>query len=101
GNRADPRAPNCQSCHGSSDDHRKDPGGAPRDVVCGSKTKNVSSAEERSGSSLTCHDSKVLPRAHWAGSEHQSRDVACSNCHTVHAPRDPVLTKFTQADVCF
>ena len=36
-----------------------------------------------------------LPRGrqaqHWAGSQHQSRDVACTNCHAVHAPHDPVL----------
>src|ERR1700719_2453953 len=101
GNRADPRAPNCQSCHGSSDAHQKNPGGAHPDVVFGSKSKNVSSAEERSSACLSCHDSKVLPRAHWAGSEHQSRDIACSNCHTTHTPRDPVLTKVTQGDVCF
>jgi DmsE family decaheme c-type cytochrome len=101
GNRADPRAPNCQSCHGSSEAHQKDPGGAHPDVVFAAKSTNVSSAEERSGACLSCHDSKVLPRAHWSGSEHQSRDVACSNCHTIHTPRDPVLTKITQADVCF
>jgi len=101
GNRADPRAPNCQSCHGDSSAHQKDPGGAHPDVVFAEKSKNVSSATERSGTCLTCHESKILPRTHWAGSEHQTRDVVCNNCHTVHAPRDPVLTKVMQADVCF
>jgi DmsE family decaheme c-type cytochrome len=38
---------------------------------------------------------------HWAGSEHQMRDLTCSNCHQTHAPRDPVLTKVTQPDVCY
>ncbi len=38
---------------------------------------------------------------YWTGSNHQYRDVACANCHQVHAPRDPVLAKITQSDVCF
>ena len=101
GNRADPRAPNCQSCHGDSGAHLKDPGGAHPDVVFATKSKSVSSAAERSGACLTCHESKILPRTHWAGSEHQTRDVVCSNCHAAHTPRDPVLTKVTQAEVCF
>ena len=44
---------------------------------------------------------KVLPRANWTGSQHQSRGVACSDCHNVHAPDQKVLSKATQADVCF
>ena len=27
--------------------------------------------------------------------------VACTNCHTLHAPSDKVLTKVTQPEVCF
>ena len=77
GNRTDPRAPNCQSCHGSSDAHQKDPGGAHPDVVFATNSKNVSSAEERSGACLSCHDSKVLPRAHWAGLRRSLTVLTC------------------------
>jgi DmsE family decaheme c-type cytochrome len=101
GNRADPRAPNCQSCHGESTGHQTDPGGVHPDVVFATKSKNVSSVEQRGGACLTCHDTKILPRTHWVGSEHQSRDVTCTNCHAVHTPKDAVLAKETQASVCF
>ena len=39
GNRADPRSPNCQSCHGESSAHQKDPVGARPDVVFGAKSR--------------------------------------------------------------
>ncbi len=99
GNRADARAPSCQSCHGESEAHRNDPAGAHPDVVFAAGSKNVSPAQERNSACLNCHQTGL--RMHWAGSEHETRDVSCSNCHTVHAPRDPVLAKATQPDVCF
>jgi DmsE family decaheme c-type cytochrome len=100
GNKADPRAPGCQSCHGDSSAHQKDPGGAHPDVVFATKSKNVSSAEERNTACLSCHqtDSK---RSHWMGSTHESRDVACTSCHQVHTAHDDVRDKRTQPDVCF
>jgi DmsE family decaheme c-type cytochrome len=99
GNRADPKAPNCQSCHGESTGHVSDPGGTHPDVVFAVNSKNVSPADERSAACIACHQTGL--RMHWSGSEHQSRDVSCSNCHTVHAPHDPVLAKVTQPEVCY
>ncbi len=101
GNKADARTPTCQSCHGESAAHQDDPETKSPDVVFASKSKHVSGSTERNAACLNCHESKVLPRSHWAGSQHQTRDVACSDCHTAHAPRDPVLVKTTQPDVCF
>ena len=99
GNRADARAPNCQSCHGESTGHQTDPAGVHPDVVFDPKDKYVSPAEERNGACLTCHQTGL--RMHWAGSEHQTQDVSCSNCHQVHVAHDPVLAKVTQPDVCY
>ena len=101
GNRADPRAPNCQSCHGESSAHQKDPIGTSPEVVFGGKSKHLSSADERSASCLSCHESRILPRTLWAGSQHQSRGVTCSNCHDIHAPTQRVFNKITQPEVCF
>jgi len=101
GNKADSRTPGCQDCHGQSDAHRNDPGTVP-DVVFGAKSKHVSSADTRSAACLTCHESRVLPRANWTGSQHQTRGVACTDCHnSLHAPDQKVLSKATQAEVCF
>jgi len=37
----------------------------------------------------------------WHGSKHQRSDIACSNCHTVHANKDPILVKTSQPTKCF
>ena len=100
GNKADGRTPGCQNCHGPSDVHIKDPG-KPTDVVFTPKSKNISSADTRNESCLKCHDTTVLPRQYWAGSQHQARGVACTDCHNIHAPDQKVLSKATQAEVCF
>ena len=100
---ADGRTPTCTSCHGDSASHLK--GGAPGaktrpkpDVVFAAK--GGSSADEQSASCVSCHK-KDTKRFHWEGSQHQTRDVACTNCHTLHAAKDKVLSKATEFEVCF
>src|SRR5512142_3558268 len=63
GNRADARAPSCQSCHGESEAHRNDPAGAHPDMVFAIASKNVSPADQRSGVCLGCHQAGL--RMHW------------------------------------
>ncbi|TFG84264.1 MAG: DmsE family decaheme c-type cytochrome [Chromatiales bacterium] len=48
---------------------------------------------------LQCH--KGDNRMAWHSSAHETGDVACASCHTVHAAHDPVLDKVNQTDVCF
>ncbi len=100
GLRADSRAPGCQQCHGASEGHLKD-FGTPPDVVYGNKLKHLSLADARNAPCLTCHDTRIQPRAHWRGSQHESRGVACTDCHNMHAAEQRVLNKATQAEVCF
>jgi DmsE family decaheme c-type cytochrome len=100
GNRADPRAPGCQSCHGTSTAHQGN-FRIPPDIVFGAKSKHLSDADTRSRQCLTCHDTSVLPRANWEGSQHQASGVACTSCHDIHDVKDPkVQNKATQALVC-
>lgn len=101
---ADGRTPSCQNCHGVSQDHVKnpqhvDPRPAP-EVVFGArlKVKLASSPDVQNESCLTCH--QAGERANWAGSTHQNHDLACSNCHTVHAASDPILSRVTEPEVC-
>lgn len=101
GVKADKRTPGCQSCHGESLEHRNDPGNKSPDVVFAAKSKKLSSAEKRNASCLGCHESRVLPRANWSGSQHEMRGVACTDCHEAHAPTQKVLNKLTQPQVCF
>ena len=105
----DGRTPSCQACHGESKNHVAGSGESskgPRpqpDVVFGSKHTTAgyvpNDAQGQAEACLTCHKSGL--RTHWPGSQHQMNDVTCSNCHTVHAARDPMLVKIEQPEVCF
>ena len=105
---ADGRTPSCQSCHGESAQHlagAKDGGKTrpPPDIVFGSKHTTAgytpNGATEQSEACLTCH--KAGLRTHWPGSQHQTNDVPCASCHSVHQAKDPMLVKTEQPTVCF
>jgi DmsE family decaheme c-type cytochrome len=100
GVKGDERTPGCQTCHGTSVDHQSDPAGKAPDVVFGSKSKKLSPVETRNATCLACHESKVLPRQHWSGSEHEMHGVACTDCHESHVPKQAVLNPATQFQVC-
>ncbi len=73
--------------------------GTPPDVVFKKGPFAVSDDKVRAGQCLTCH--KGTARTHWDGSQHQNNQVACNDCHQVHAPADRVLARKTQTQVCF
>jgi len=100
GNRGDARTPGCRDCHGQSDQHLKSPVNSP-DVVFGAKSAKLSAVEARNNSCLNCHESRILARTNWAGSQHEVNGLACTSCHDIHTPNMKVLSKATQAQVCF
>lgn len=101
GVKADGRTPTCTSCHGDSERHANKPADVKErpkpDVVF--KGAGKSPAHVQGGQCLACHDNGT--RTLWHGSKHQNENVACSNCHSAHVPRDPVMSKASQPDVCF
>jgi DmsE family decaheme c-type cytochrome len=103
GVRGDARTPNCQTCHGESEKHLKgDPsvkGRAAPDIIFKKGTFALSDDKVRSGQCLTCH--KGTNRTNWDGGQHQNNQVACNDCHKVHAPADRVRDRKTQTEVCF
>lgn len=100
GNKADPRTPGCQTCHGPSEAHVKASGGEKPDIVFAVNSKNRSAADVQNAQCLSCH-TKDQKRLHWEGSPHQRRDVTCATCHDIHAPQQRVMNKLTQMEVCF
>ena len=101
GTNADKRTPTCVDCHGDSQKHIDHKGSDKPPKVDRSFRKNSpTTADARNGACLTCHQ-KDSTRSHWAGSTHQTQDVACNSCHQVHAKKDKVRNKVTQAEVCF
>ncbi len=103
GVRGDSRTPNCQTCHGESENHLKgntEGKGRPApDIIFRKHAFPLSSAKERSDKCITCH--KGTARTNWDGSQHQANDLACNDCHKVHAPVDKVRERKTQTEVCF
>lgn len=103
GVKGDPRTPTCQSCHGESEKHLKgDPnvkGRAAPDVVFKKGAYAASGQKVIAEQCLTCH--KGTNRTRWDGGQHDANGLACNNCHTIHAPKDKVLSKQTQTQVCF
>ena len=99
---ADKRVPDCITCHGPSPTHAR----KPADVAERPHPdrmfirKFALPANERSAVCLSCHN-KDSNRALWAGSQHDNADVACNSCHKIHGNRDKVLSKATQAEVCY
>jgi DmsE family decaheme c-type cytochrome len=101
GTQADGRTPTCTNCHGESLDHLnykgKDKPPKPDRVF----TKGTTTpASQRNEGCLSCHQ-KDSARHLWAGSSHELRDVACTDCHQMHTQNDKVRNKRSQAEVCF
>jgi DmsE family decaheme c-type cytochrome len=95
---ADTRTPTCTSCHGSSDNHVGNPTGAKPDRMFGKNSATPATA--RSAACLNCHQQDA-DRHLWLGSTHESRGLACSSCHQIHAATDPVRDRRSQPAVCF
>jgi DmsE family decaheme c-type cytochrome len=86
----------CVSCHGDSPDHVAMRAKSPAIVF---KGPNASPVKVRNEVCLSCHEGGM--RINWQGSAHQINDKACTDCHTAHAAKDPVMVKVTQAEQCF
>jgi DmsE family decaheme c-type cytochrome len=104
GVRGDARTPTCQSCHGDSANHLKGAtdGAETRpapDHVFKKGIYKLSEDRERATQCLACHQDGQ--RNNWDGGQHQMSGIACNDCHVVHRPKDPVLNKKTQTEVCF
>jgi DmsE family decaheme c-type cytochrome len=88
----------CETCHGPSDSHRKKQKDGSRlsVAIAFNETTPASQANEVC---LSCHNNN--PTLHWIGSMHEEEEVACADCHEVHAVKDPMMDKLAQQDKCF
>jgi DmsE family decaheme c-type cytochrome len=82
GRQADPRAPasnqGCESCHGPGAAHAADPSNEAT-MLSFVDELTPDQASERC---TTCHNTRT--QAEWMGSAHESRDLTCVTCHSVH-----------------
>ena len=95
----DPRTPaatkGCESCHGPGQAHVD--GGGDKTKI---KALGSMSPKEVNETCLSCHNRSN--HNEWAGSKHDARNVSCTTCHSVHAPKSEKgqLKTETQLETC-
>ena len=100
----DPNAPfsqaQCESCHRAGGAHsarvRRGEERAPIDNFGARATTRIA---DQNAVCMDCHQSDI--GLDWHGSMHDLEFVACAQCHQVHAPRDRVMLRYEQAEVCY
>ena len=91
----------CENCHGPGSAHVKAGGGRGVGGILSFGKSDPRSVEERNGLCLACHQKGE--RNYWAGSVHEERGVACTNCHTVmkDVSRKHNLKTKVEAETCY
>ena len=104
GQKVDLRTPfaaqGCETCHGQGETHvinilaeSDDMGG-----LVTYSGDNPSPPDQQNDMCRRCHQGGMF--LHWQASIHESEDLACTSCHTIHKP-DKVRERTTQTEVCF
>ena len=75
----------CEACHGPAAAHVAEGGGRGAGDLVTFRAESPAAIERENAACLQCHGKGE--RLHWSGSAHQSRDVACTSCHTVMEKR--------------
>jgi DmsE family decaheme c-type cytochrome len=85
----------CEGCHGPGQAHAENAGDKTKIRVF----KGLSSVES-SGTCMGCHNKDA--QKHWVGSSHDSRQVACVQCHEVHPKgvHEKALLREPQMKLC-
>ena len=74
----------CEACHGPGRVHAE--GGGGKDTIPIRFTKgSKNTVEEKNSACLACHEKGN--RLFWEGSPHETRQLACVDCHAAHEPR--------------
>lgn len=91
----------CENCHGPGSAHVKAGGGRGVGGILSFGASDTRTAEEKNGICLACHERG--DRTYWNGSTHQTRGLACSDCHTVMkvVSRKHQLKTAFEPDTCF
>jgi DmsE family decaheme c-type cytochrome len=92
----------CETCHGPASAHVNGGGGRLGGHIRSfRKADPRTSVADTNGICLGCHENG--DRTYWKASTHSTRDVACTDCHTVMKKMSPrfQLAKGNVMDTCF
>ncbi len=90
----------CEGCHGPGKAHVDAGGGKGKGGLLTFAKNDPTPVEKRNKICLDCHTKGA--RIFWQGSAHESRDVACTNCHKVMENVSPKsqLAKSSEIETC-
>jgi DmsE family decaheme c-type cytochrome len=90
----------CEGCHGPGKAHVDAGGGKGKGGLITFAKNDPTPVEKRNAICLDCHTKGA--RIFWKGSSHESRDVACTNCHKVMENVSPKsqLAKVNEIETC-
>jgi DmsE family decaheme c-type cytochrome len=85
----------CETCHGPGKTH-VDAGGGKGTMI----TAKALPKDNQAAMCLTCHERGN--QTEWLGSMHESRGLACQDCHSIHSPQvEKTMLKEHETDLCF
>jgi len=89
----------CEACHGPGGGHVENT--EDRKLIWTFKAEDGENEQDWNQVCLQCHEKGV--QTHWTGSVHESRGLACVNCHTLmkKVSEENQLAKETAPEVCF
>ncbi len=89
----------CAACHGDGNDHAARYGD-PEEILRFAKD-SPATVQEKDAACLQCHERGI--RLYWRGSEHESRSIACVDCHKIMEPASPrkLFAKVNELETCF
>ena len=91
----------CENCHGPGSAHVKAGGGRGVGGIMSFEADDPRTSEEKNAICLACHERG--DRTNWQGSTHETRGLACVNCHTIMksvSRKNQLKTKW-EPDTCF
>ena len=91
----------CENCHGPGSAHAKAGGGRGVGGIMSFEADDPRTSEEKNAICLACHERGQ--RTNWSGSTHETRGLACVNCHTImkSVSRKNQLKTAFEPDTCF